>query len=151
MAATMALFFFAANIALGVFGPYLSSKPLVDKVKTQISPADTVAIYGEVDASSSVAFYTGRKLLIWNGRYNNLDAGSRYPDAPPIFLNDEEFLQQWRGPNRVFLFVPSEKRHDADNKLAFASACAIAESGGKVVYSNHPSPGQTVSCSKAKD
>src|SRR5258706_795520 len=64
MTVTMALFFFAASIALGVFGPYLSSKQLVEKVKTEISPEDIVSIYGEFDASSSVAFYTGRKLLI---------------------------------------------------------------------------------------
>src|SRR6267154_2649621 len=151
MAATMALFFFAANIALGVFGPYLSSKPLVDKVSTQISPSDAVAIYGEFDASSSVAFYTGRKLLIWNGRYNNLEAGSYYPDAPQIFLTDADFLSNWRRPNRILLFVPSEKRHDADIRLAPVSVCIIAESGGKAVYSNRPSPGQELDCLKAKD
>ncbi len=55
----MALFFFAANIALGVFGPYLSSKPLVEKVRAQIKGEDVLAIYGEFDASSSVGFYTG--------------------------------------------------------------------------------------------
>jgi 4-amino-4-deoxy-L-arabinose transferase-like glycosyltransferase len=151
MAATMALFFFAANIALGVFGPYLSSKPLVDKVKSQITPEDTVAIYGEFDASSSVAFYTGQQLLIWNGRYNNLEAGSYYPDAPPIFLTDEDFLRRWNGPKRVFLFVPSQKRHDADGRLAAVNVCAIAESGGKVAYSNRPSLGEQLPCSKAKD
>ncbi|HLZ11375.1 MAG TPA: glycosyltransferase family 39 protein [Candidatus Acidoferrum sp.] len=151
MAATMALFFFAANIALGVFGPYLSTKTLVDKVKTQIAPADAVAIYGEFDASSSVAFYTGRRLLIWNGRYNNLEAGSRYPDTPAIFLADEEFLRRWNAPNRVFLFVPPEKRHDADGRLAGVRVCTIAESGGKVAYSNRPSPGEPMQCSKAKD
>ena len=138
MAGTMALFFFAANIALGIFGPYLSSKPLVVKVKTQIEPTDTVAIYGEFDASSSVAFYTGRKLLIWNGRYNNLEAGSYYPDAPHIFLKDEEFLPLWQSPRRVFLFVPSEKRDDATKRLPAAGTYLIAESGGKAVYSNRP-------------
>jgi hypothetical protein len=139
MAATMALFFFAANIALGVFGPYLSSKPLVQKVKAQIEPTDTVAIYGEFDASSSVAFYTGRKLLIWNGRYNNLEAGSYYPDAPHIFLKDEEFLPLWQSPQRVFLFVPSDKRDDLAKHLPVTGSYLLAESGGKAVYSNWPS------------
>ena len=146
MAATMGLFFFAANIALGVFGPYLSTKPLVDKVKSQIQPADTVAIYGEFDASSSVAFYTGRKLLIWNGRYNNLQAGSYYPDAPHIFLTDEEFLNLWNGPNRIFLFVPSEKRPDVEKKSFLGMVCVLAESGGKAVYSNRPSQDRLQTC-----
>ncbi len=141
MAATMSLFFFAANIALGIFGPYLSSKPLVEKVREQIEPTDTVAIYSEFDASSSVAFYTGRKLLIWNGRYNNLEAGSYYPDAPHIFLKDEEFLPFWGRPQRVFLFVPSEKREDVAKRLPAAGTYLVAESGGKAVFSNRPSIG----------
>jgi 4-amino-4-deoxy-L-arabinose transferase-like glycosyltransferase len=138
MAATMALFFFAANIALGIFGPYLSSKPLVDKVQEQIGGDDVVSIYGEFDASSSVAFYTRRRLLIWNGRYNNLLPGSQYPDAPSIFYKDEEFLPVWQGPQRVFLFVPSEKRPDAAKWLPGKGTFLIAESGGKAVYSNRP-------------
>ena len=150
MAGTMALFFFAANIALGVFGPYLSSKPLVEKVKSQIQPNDVVAIYGEFDASSSVAFYTGRKLLIWNGRYNNLEAGSYYPDAPPIFLNDEQFLDLWTGPKRIFLFVPSEKRPDVEGKWFRGDVCPLAESGGKVVLSNQPGSNQQYPCSHSK-
>lgn len=140
MAATMAVFFFAANIALGTFGPYLSSKTLVDKVLPQLQPADTVAIYGEFDASSSVAFYTHRRLFIWNGRYNNLLPGSLYPDAPHIFLTDPEFLSLWQGSNRVFLFVPENKRQDAAQRLSANGTYLIARSGGKAVYSNRPSP-----------
>jgi 4-amino-4-deoxy-L-arabinose transferase-like glycosyltransferase len=136
MAATMALFFFAANVALGVFGPYLSSKPLVEKVRARIEPTVSVAIYGEFDASSSVAFYTGRKLLVWNGRYNNLEAGSYYPDAPHIFLKDEEFLPFWQSPQCVLLFVPSEKREDATKRLPLAGTHLVAESGGKAAYAN---------------
>ena len=139
-AATMAAFFFAANIALGIFGPYLSSKPLVDRVLPQVQPADTVAIYGEFDASSSVAFYTHRRLLIWNGRYNNLLPGSLYPDAPHIFLTDQEFLSLWQGSQRVFLFVPENKRKDAARRLPADGTYLIARSGGKAIYSNRPSP-----------
>jgi hypothetical protein len=138
MAATMALFFFAANIALGVFGPYLSSKPLVEKVLAKIGGDDVVAIYGEFDGSSSVGFYTGRRVLIWNGRYNNLLPGSQYPDAPPIFYKDEEFLPVWQGKARVFLFVPAEKRPEAEKWLPPNSSYLIAESGGKAAYSNRP-------------
>ena len=138
MAATMALFFFAANIALGVFGPYLSSKHLVEKVRAEIRSEDVLAIYGEFDASSSVGFYTNRRLLIWNGRYNNLLSGSHYPDAPQIFYEDEEFLPIWQGAPRVFLFVPAEKRPDAKKWLSAGETYLIAESGGKAVYSNRP-------------
>jgi 4-amino-4-deoxy-L-arabinose transferase-like glycosyltransferase len=136
LAITMAVFFFAANIALGVFGPYLSSQPLVSKVLPHIEPSDTLALYGEFDAMSGVAFYTGRQLLLWNGRYNNLAAGSYYRDAPHIFLTDAEFLALWQGPKRVLLFVPSEHRAAAAQRLPAAGTFLLAEGGGKAVYAN---------------
>src|SRR5882757_1709320 len=65
LAITMAVFFFAANIALGVFGPYLSSGPLMTKVLPQVTSADTLALYGEFDAMSGVAFYSkDRKSVV---------------------------------------------------------------------------------------
>jgi hypothetical protein len=85
-----------------------------------------------------VGFYTNRRLLIWNGRYNNLLPGSHYPDAPQIFYEDEEFLPIWQGAPRVFLFVPAEKRPDAKKWLPAGETYLIAESGGKAVYSNRP-------------
>jgi hypothetical protein len=84
-----------------------------------------------------VAFYTHRQLFLWNGRYNNLAAGSHYPDAPHVFLTDPEFLALWDGPKRVFLFVPSEQRAAAAQRLP-AGSYLLAESGGKAVYANHP-------------
>jgi hypothetical protein len=138
LAITMAVFFFAANIALGVFEPYLSSRSLTSKVLPQITSADTLALYGEFDAMSGVAFYTDRLLLLWNGRYNNLEAGSYYPDAPHIFLTDPEFLALWKGSKRVFLFVPSEQRAAAAQRLPSAGTFLMAERGGKAVYANRP-------------
>jgi len=136
LAVTMAVFFFAANMALGVFGPYLSSGPVMTKVLPQITSADTLALYGEFDAMSGVAFYANRQLLLWNGRYNNLAAGSYYADAPHIFLSDPEFLALWQGPKRVLLFVPSEHRAAAAQRLPAAGTFLLAESGGKAVYAN---------------
>ncbi len=97
-----------------------------------------MALYGEFDAMSGVAFYTDRQLLLWNGRYNNLAPGSYYPDAPHIFLTDPEFLTLWRGTKRVFLFVPSEHRAAAAQRLPAAGTYLLGESGGKAVYANQP-------------
>jgi hypothetical protein len=139
LAGTMLVFFFAANIALGTFGPYLSSRTLLRNVDAQITPNDTLALYGEFDAMSSVAFYTNRRLLLWNGRYNNLAPGSYYPDSPHIFLTDPEFLALWQGSRRVFLFVPPEHRAAAAHRLPATGTYLLAESGGKAVYANQPS------------
>ena len=133
---TLYILIAAVVIALGVFGPYLSSRPLMNKVLPQVQSADTLALYGEFDAMSGVAFYSDRQLLLWNGRYNNLAAGSYYPDAPHIFLTDPEFLALWQGPKRVLLFVPSEHRAAASQRLPAAGTILLAESGGKAVYAN---------------
>src|ERR1700674_1831735 len=137
-ALAMAVFLFAANIALGVFSPYLSSHPLVEMVLPQIRQTDVMVLYGEFDLGSSVAFYTNRQLLLWNGRRHNLEAGSYYPDTPHIFLTDPEFLQLWQGPQRVYLFVPSEQKEEAAKRLPRAGTYLVASSGGKNVYLNHP-------------
>lgn len=139
-ALTMSGFFVAANIAFGVFGPYLSSYSLVKTVQPYMHSGDPVVLYGEFDAGSSIAFYTGRRLLLWNGRYNNLAPGSYYPDAPRLFLTDEEFLPLWQGAQRVFLFVPSEQRQAARQRLPASGTYLLAESGGKAVYANQPVP-----------
>jgi 4-amino-4-deoxy-L-arabinose transferase-like glycosyltransferase len=46
-AISMATFFFAANIALGVFSPYLSTRALAMKIIPQLRAEDTIAIYDE--------------------------------------------------------------------------------------------------------
>ena len=135
-ALAMAAFLVAANIALGVFSPYLSSRPLVKSVQPQLRPDDVLVLYGEYDGGSSVAFYTNRQLLLWNGRHNNLEAGSYYPDAPHIFLDDPEFLKLWQGAQRVYLFVPLEQKEEAAKRLPPTGTYLVASSGGKSVYVN---------------
>ncbi|OLC83272.1 MAG: hypothetical protein AUH66_02985 [Acidobacteria bacterium 13_1_40CM_4_57_6] len=137
-ALTMALFLFAANIAYGVFSPYLSTRPLVMMVLPQIHQDDVLVLYGEFDGGSSVGFYRNRQLLLWNGRRNNLEPGSYYPDAPHIFLTDPEFLQLWQGAQRVYLFVPLEQKEDAAKRLPATGTYLVASSGGKSVYVNRP-------------
>lgn len=147
---TMGIFFVAANLAFGVFSPYLSTRPLLERVQPYLHPGDQLVLYGEFDAGSSVSFYSGRRLLLWNGRYNNLAPGSYYPDAPHLFLTDEEFMPRWRDAQRVFLFVPSEQREEAWKRLPVDATYLVAEGGGKAVYVNHPlRPGQpTISAAK---
>ena len=135
-AIAMAVFLFAANIAFGVFSPYLSSRPLEKIILPQIHEDDVMVLYGEFDGGSSVAFYANRQLFLWNGRRNNLEPGSYYPDAPHIFLTDPQFLQLWRGPQRVYLFVPLEQKEDAAKRLPATGTFLVASSGGKNVYVN---------------
>lgn len=141
MAATVAtalstgIFISTAAWAYVRFEPHLSSRTLAVKIMEQLQPQDEVAIYGEFDSGSSIAFYTRRRVWIVNGRYNNLELGSRDPDSPKIFLDDDTFLVLWRSGKRVFLFVPQNQRQAFSNKMP-ADAKLISEIGGKAIYGN---------------
>jgi 4-amino-4-deoxy-L-arabinose transferase-like glycosyltransferase len=136
IASGMALFFFAANIAYARFEPQMGSYQLARQVEPYLRPGDQLAIYGEFDAGSSMSFYLHRRAWIYNGRYNNLAFGSRYPDAPRIFLDDPEFSAFWQGPRRVFLFIPANLREEAAEHLLGLPKWKVAEMGGKIVYVN---------------
>jgi 4-amino-4-deoxy-L-arabinose transferase-like glycosyltransferase len=137
MGCMMAAFFFCANWAFGVFTPHLSSEPLAKQIMKQFRPGDKIVIYGEYDAGTTIGFYTRQPILIFNGRYNGLEFGSYYPDAPKIFLNDHTFWPVWRGSERVFLFVPPEQTEVALVRMPPEKTYLFAAIGGKEVYVNH--------------
>jgi hypothetical protein len=137
MACTLGAFFLCANWALGVFTPRLSSEPLAKQILEYCRPGDKIALYGEYDAATSVGFYTRKQILIFNGRYNGLEFGSYYPDAPHIFFNDHTFWPLWNGPERVFLIVPSSEMDAVRVRMPAAKTFVFAEYGDKTVYVNH--------------
>ncbi|MGB7022500.1 MAG: hypothetical protein WBD73_01760, partial [Candidatus Acidiferrales bacterium] len=95
------------------------------------------ALYGEYDAASSIGFYTRRRIWIFNGRYNGLEFGSYYPDAPHIFLDDHTFWPLWNGKERVFLVIPPEETQQALVRMPPKTTFLLAQIGGKAVYVNH--------------
>ncbi len=137
MALMMAAFFFCANWALGVFMPRLSSAPLAKSILESWRAGDKIVLYGEYDAASSIGFYTRKQILIFNGRYNGLEFGSYYPDAPHIFLNDRTFWPVWNGEQTVFLIVPPEEAEAANVRMPPTKTFVFARMGGKTVYVNH--------------
>jgi 4-amino-4-deoxy-L-arabinose transferase-like glycosyltransferase len=139
----MAGFFASATLALQVFEPLMSSRPLAREIQRYLRPEDEIVLYSEFYNGSTIGFYTGRKTLIYNGRYQGLEFGSYYPDAPRIFLTDNDFPGVWEGPKRAFLFVPQAYRREVLLRLPAKSSYLLAESGGKAVYVNQAvSPGQ---------
>ena len=129
---------FAAHSAMIVFEPKLSSRLLAEQIGARFSPGDRILLYGDFYGGCTVSFYTGHRLWIWNGRYYGLEFGSHYPDAPQIFLDDQQFASFWQAPKRVFLVVPEDHQEEALERLAPDSAYVFAQSGGKTVYVNHP-------------
>jgi len=137
MALTLGLFLVAAHVALIRFDPYLSSKVLADRIARQAGHADQVMIYGDQAFGSSLLFYLRRPIYLVNGRTTSMWFGSTYPDAPNIFLDDNDLIRIWNSSTRVFLLVPQYERTRVDSLLPAARVIA-AESSGKIVYSNRP-------------
>ena len=97
--------------------------------------------YGDFNWGSSIPYYTHRRVWLYNGRWGtNLDYGSRYPDAPQIFLDDATFPAFWQQPNRVFLYVSGEGRDDAFKRLPADASYVLAESGGKFDFRKSTGP-----------
>jgi hypothetical protein len=137
IAAGMALFLVAAHMALIRFGPYLSSRNLAAAIQERAQPDDRVMIYGDQAFGSSLLFYLRRPIELVNGRTTSMWFGSSFPDAPKIFRSDDDLQRAWRSEKRVFLFVPEHLFTKADAVIP-APKYQIAESSGKVIYSNRP-------------
>jgi hypothetical protein len=136
LAAMMTLFIHAANRAMDVFDPYLSSRPLADALLR--SPSGQLVIEGHYYPASSLVFYTNRKALLIDGRQENLAYGSAAPGAPPVFLENADLARLWEGSERIYLIAPEESR------LRFQSLLGrlymVAERGGKCLLSNQAVP-----------
>jgi 4-amino-4-deoxy-L-arabinose transferase-like glycosyltransferase len=132
-----AVFLVAAQLAFVQFGPFLSSKPLADAIARQEKPGDKVMIYGDQASGSSLLFYLRQPIDLVSGDTSSMWFGSTFPDAPQIFLNDAGLERDWKGKDRVFLFVPPREQARVD-KLPLEPRYVVAENSGKVVYSNQP-------------
>src|SRR3989441_1055456 len=95
MALGAAGFIFAANGAYRIFEPHLSSRALAEEISKHLRAEDRILLYGDFYNACTVSFYTHRKTWIWNGRYHSLEYGSYFPDAPRIFLTDQDFAAFW--------------------------------------------------------
>jgi 4-amino-4-deoxy-L-arabinose transferase-like glycosyltransferase len=135
-AATMAVFLIAAHIALERFDPYMGSKTMAQDLEPQLQPEDRVMIYGDQAFGSSLLFYLRRPIDLVNGNTTSMWWGSRYPDAPKIFLDDAGLRTAWDGAGRVFLFVPQHERGHVDVALGDRKRFVASERSGKVVWSN---------------
>ena len=137
----MLLFVHAARLALVAFDPYLSSRPLATALNK--APAGSLILDDQYYTFSSVVFYAdayhGKRILLLNGRVNNLEYGSYAPDAPrDVFIDDSGFQQRWRSPNLYYICVEQPQVERLRKLVGPSMLHTIIESGGKLVFSNRP-------------
>ncbi len=130
------LFLHAARLALVVFDPYMSSRPLARALLQ--APAGQLVIDHHYYTFSSIFFYTNRTALLLNGRTNNLIYGSYAPDAPDVFIDDQQWKQRWLGDQRYYIVANQPERPRFEKLVGAQNLTTVAESGGKILLTNHP-------------
>jgi 4-amino-4-deoxy-L-arabinose transferase-like glycosyltransferase len=135
VACATGLLFLAAQLALIRFEPFLSSRTLAQEIARLAAPTDKVMIYGDQAYGSSLLFYLKRRIYLINGNTTSMWFGSRFPDAPAIFLDDADLVRLWTGRDRIFLFVPPDEIVRAKQVIP-QPQYIVAQSSGKIVYCN---------------
>jgi len=135
----MVLFLHAARLALVVFDPYLSSRPLAEALNR--APAGTLILDDQYYTFSSVVFYAeayhGKRALLLNGRVNNLQYGSYAPDAPQdVFIDDNGFRERWLSGGLYYICVEKPQVARLEKLVGREALHTLIESGGKFVFSN---------------
>ena len=140
IALMMVLFLNASRLALAVFDPYLSSRPLAQALNE--APPGQLVVNGVYYLFSSIFFYGNRTALLLSGRFNNLnnlEYGSYAPGAAQVFINDDQLIALWSSGNRIYLVSESTDVSRLQRLLQPGRLYEVAESGGKVLFSNSPS------------
>lgn len=135
----MILFLHAARLALITFDPYLASRPLAEALNR--APHGKLILDDQYYAFSSIVFYAnayhGERVLLLNGRINNLEYGSNAPDAPrDVFINDEQFRQRWLSLERYYVCADKTQVERFQKLVGQDHLRTVAGSGGKFVFSN---------------
>jgi 4-amino-4-deoxy-L-arabinose transferase-like glycosyltransferase len=135
----MVLFIHAARLALVVFDPYLASRPLAEALNQ--APHGTLILDDQYYTFSSVVFYAeayhNQRVLLLNGRVNNLEYGSYAPDAPGgVFIDDAEFRNRWLSEELYYICVESPQVERLEQLVSREALHPVIESGGKFVFRN---------------
>jgi hypothetical protein len=135
MALMMVIFFHAARLAMVAFDPYLSSRPLAEALNR--SPQGELIVDHHYYTYSSVFFYANRDALLLNGRIQNLIYGSYAPGAPDVFIDDAQWKNLWLSPRRYYLVANQSQRPRFERLVSRDALCVVAQSGGKMLLTNH--------------
>lgn len=132
----MIVFFQGARLAMVKFDPLLSSRDLARVIMQ--GPSGQTIVDHNYYWFSSVPFYTGSKELLLNGRRNNLEYGSNAPNAPDVFINDDNLKTLWSKPQRYYLLAKADQISRFDDLLGPTNFKILRRGGGKVLLTNLP-------------
>ncbi len=132
----MVLFFQAARVALVIFDPFLSSRPLAEAILH--APAGKLIVDRHYYTYSSVIFYTNQNPLLLNGKVLNLSYGAYAPGAPDVFTTDAQLNSLWSSAQRYYLVASDTRRAQLEKLVGRDHLNVVTQSGGKFVFTNQP-------------
>ncbi len=135
LAAMMVVLLLAVHAAFVTFSPILSSKQLALAIQRKFQPRDKVVVRGLYENASTLNFYTGIHMLSMHQPTGNMWYGSKFPDAPQVWITVEQFAELWGSATHVFLWSDRENPPELQGKRGYV----FAHSGGKLIYTNFPS------------
>lgn len=103
-------------------------------------PQGTLIVDHHYYTFSSIFFYTDRTALLRNGRFFNLEYGAYAPGVPDVFIDDSQFKDLWRKPERSYIVAKQEVVPQLETLVGADHLNLVASSGGKVVLTNIPVP-----------
>ena len=142
LAASMVLFLNAARVAMITFDPYLSSRPLAETLNQ--SREGQLIVDNQYYTFSSVFFYNGnrasspqQRALLLNGRQQNLEYGSYAPNAPNVFITDQDLPSIWAKSDRAYLLIEGPQQERIERLVGKSNLNVVRSAGGKLLLTNH--------------
>lgn len=119
---------------LVLFEPHRSVRELALGLGQTRRPGDLVVVEGPYENFAALNFYTGASALVLNGRFGDLEFGSRLPGSEARFLDEDGFSRLWGSNRRVFLLTGSPGRVEALGRQA--PAAVLGRTGQKWLLVN---------------
>lgn len=121
---------------LYVVEPHHSAKAVSQAIVARAGAGDVVAHEGSLEYSAALPFYTGRRIVVVNGRRGDLDLASRLPEARGYFVGAGEFRGLWAADGRMFLVTQRPLGVSVATELPTESVHLIGCFGSRCLYSN---------------
>jgi 4-amino-4-deoxy-L-arabinose transferase-like glycosyltransferase len=134
LALMMLLFFNAARLAMITLSPQLSSRLLADALVS--APPGELILDDHYYSFSALFFYSNRRAQLLNGRIFNLEYGSYAPDAPNVFINDQDLLALWPKSERRYLVAGRSAIPRLKTLLGGSNLHLVRSTGGKYLFTN---------------
>jgi 4-amino-4-deoxy-L-arabinose transferase-like glycosyltransferase len=116
--------------------PYHSSKPIAEAILPRLQPHDVLLHEDPLEYSGGLAYYTGRRIYVINGKRGSLEFGSRYPEAQDLFLDTEMLGRLWDGERKLFFLTRLPRERSAVRLLPQQEVVLLGQFGARWLYTN---------------